>query len=69
MVYRFVRWNRLDVATLFQFTIMMLTVPAVLDVVQVVASFLAEQPQLLGARHVELLLATGFVTLHAGSCR
>lgn len=48
---------------------MMLAVPAVLDVVQIVASFLAEQPQLLGARHVKLLLATGFVTLHAGSRR
>lgn len=48
---------------------MMLAVPAVLDVVQIVASFLTEQPQLLGARHVKLLLATGFVTLHAGTRR
>lgn len=48
---------------------MMLAVAAVLDVVQIVASFLAEQTQLLGAGHVELLLATGFVALHAGTRR
>lgn len=77
MANRFVRWNRLDVATLFllrdkllrltiknlknqltyQFTIMMLTIAAVLDVVQIIAGFLAKQTQLLGARHVKLLLA------------
>lgn len=48
---------------------MMLAVAAVLYVVQIVASFLAEQPQLLGARHVELLLAAGLVALHAGPRR
>lgn len=48
---------------------MMLAVAAVLDVVQIVAGFLAEQPQLLGARHVKLLLAAGLVALHAGTRR
>lgn len=36
---------------------MMLAIAAVLDVVQIIAGFLAEQTQLLGARHVKLLLA------------
>lgn len=48
---------------------MMLAIAAVLDVVQIIAGFLAEQTQLLSARHVELLLAAGLVTLHAGARR
>lgn len=48
---------------------MMLAVPAVLDIVQIVARFLTEQSKLLGTRDVELLLATGFVALHTGARR
>lgn len=62
-----VRRNGFNVATLFQFTVMMLTVSAVLHVVQIVSCFLAEQTKLLGACNMELLLATGFVALHTGS--
>lgn len=47
---------------------MMLAVAAVLDIVQIVAGFLTEQPQLLGTRHVELLLTARLVALHAGTC-
>lgn len=63
----FVRWNRFYVAAFFQFTIMVLAVSAVLDIVQIVAGLLAEESELLGACHVELLLATGLVALHARS--
>lgn len=42
MTDRFVRRNRFNITTFFQFTIMVLTVTAVLDVVQVVARFFAE---------------------------
>lgn len=50
-----------------QFTVVMLAVAAVLNIVQIVASLLAEQAQALGAGHMELLLAIGLITLHAGS--
>lgn len=48
---------------------MMLAVTAVLDIVQIVSSFLAEKSELLSASHVKLLLAAGFVALHAGTRR
>lgn len=50
-----------------QFTIMMLAISAVLYVVQIIASLLAEQSQTLGAGHVKLLLAVGLVALHTGT--
>lgn len=54
----------------YQFAVVILTVSAVLDVVQIVAGLLAKQAQLLSAGHVKLLFATGFVALHAGTgCR
>lgn len=48
-----------------QFAVVVLAVAAVLDVVQVVAGLLAQQTQLLGTGHVELLLAARLVALHA----
>lgn len=44
MLYGFVGWYGFDVSALFQFTIMMLTVTAVFDIIQIVACLLAEQP-------------------------
>lgn len=49
----------------YQFAVVMLTVSAVLDVVQVVTSLLTQQAQLLSTRHVKLLFTSGLITLHA----
>lgn len=62
---RLVGGDSLHVAALLQLGVVVLAVAAVLDVVQVVARLLAQQPQRLRARHVELLLAAGPVALHA----
>lgn len=43
--------------TTHQFTVVMLAISAVLYVIQVIPSFLAQQTQLLRTRHVKLLLA------------
>lgn len=43
--------------TTHQFAVVMLAISAVLHVIQVISSFLAEQPQLLRTCHVKLLLA------------
>lgn len=48
---------------------MVLAVAAVLDVVQVVACLLAQQTQLLGTGHVELLLTARLVALHTRAHR
>lgn len=48
-----------------QFTVVMLTVAAVLDIVQVIASLFTQKTQLLCTCHVELLLASRLITLHA----
>lgn len=53
----------------YQLAVMMLTVAAVLDVVQIVARLLAQQAELLGAGDVKLLLTSGFVALHARTGR
>lgn len=50
-----------------QFTVVMLTVPTVFNVVQVVAGLLAQQTKRLGTRHMELLFAARFVALHTRS--
>lgn len=44
----------------------MLAVAAVLDVVQIVAGLLTEQPQALGTGHMKLLLAVRLIALHTG---
>ena len=49
----------------YQFRIVMLAVAAVFDIVHIVSGLFAQQAQSLGAGHVEMLLAAGFVTLHA----
>lgn len=49
----------------YQFAVMMLTVAAVFDIVQIVAGLLAEQTQSLSACHVKLLLTSWFIALHA----
>lgn len=46
---------------------MMLAISTVLNVVQIIASLLAEQAQTLGAGNMKLLLAIGLVALHAGT--
>lgn len=46
---------------------MVLAVAAVLDVVEIIAGLFAEQAELLGTGYVELLLAPGFIALHAGA--
>jgi len=46
---------------------MVLTVAAVLHIIQIVTSLLAEQSKALGAGDVELLLAIRFVALHTGA--
>lgn len=43
---------------------MVLAVAAVLDIVQIVACLLAQQTQLLGTGHVELLTTARLVALH-----
>lgn len=50
-----------------QFTVMMLTVAAILDIIQIVAGLFAQQPVLLCTSYVKLLSAAGFVALHARS--
>lgn len=45
----------------------MLAIATVLDVVQIVAGLLAEQPQALGTGHMKLLLAVGLIALHTGA--
>lgn len=59
--------NRRMARDTYQFTVMMLAVSAVLDVVQVVTGFFAKQSQRLRTSHMKLLLASGFVALHASS--
>lgn len=46
---------------------MVLAVAAILDVVQIVAGLFAKEAEGLRAGHVELLLATGLIALHAGA--
>lgn len=46
-----------DVAALFQFAVMVLTVAAVFHVIQIVSRLLAEQTKALGTGDVKLLLA------------
>lgn len=53
-----------------QFAVVMLAIATVLDIVQVVAGLLAQQPQLLGTGHVKLLPTSGLVALHTRThCR
>lgn len=68
MANRLVRWNCFDVASFFQFTIMVLAVPAVLYVIQIISCFLAEKSELLSASYMELLFTACFVALHTGTC-
>lgn len=46
---------------------MVLAITAIFDVVQIVAGLFAQQAKRLGTCHMELLLATGLVALHAGA--
>lgn len=48
-----------------QFTVMMLAISTVLDIVQIVSSFFAKQATSLGACYMELLLTSRFIALHA----
>lgn len=48
----------------YQFTIMMLAVSTILDIVQVISCLFTQQSQLLSTSHVELLLTSGLIALH-----
>lgn len=67
MANGFIGWYSLDIATLFQFTIMMLAIATVFDIVQIVAGLLTQQAQTLGTCHMELLFTIGFIALHTGA--
>lgn len=68
MTNRLVWGNCFHIAAFFQFTIMMLAISAILDVIQIVPCFLAKQSKLLSTCHVELLFATRLVALHTSTC-
>lgn len=43
MTDRLVGWNCFDVASFFQFTIMVLAISAIFDVIQIISCFLAKK--------------------------
>lgn len=67
MTYGFIGGYGFDVAPLFQFTIMMLTITTVFYIVQIIAGFFTQKTQTLSTSNMELLLTIRLIALHTGA--